>query len=73
MAIPLFKVFMSEDVIQPVNTVLRSGYVTQGKQVEKYEDALRNFNPADFPVDPNDSNALNRNLNESTLKKLADV
>ena len=43
MAIPLFKVFMSEDVIEPVNTVLRSGYVTQGKQVEKYEDALKDF------------------------------
>ena len=43
MSIPLFKVFMSEDVIEPVNTVLRSGYVTQGKQVEKYEHALREF------------------------------
>ena len=42
--IPLFKVFMSEDVIEPVNKVLRSGYVTQGKQVEKYEDALEIIN-----------------------------
>ena len=41
--IPLFKVFMSEDVIKPVNKVLRSGYVTQGKQVEKYETALKEF------------------------------
>ena len=39
--ISLFKVFMSEDVIQPVNDVLRSGYITQGKQVEKYEQALK--------------------------------
>ena len=35
--IPLFKVFMSEDVLKPVNAVLMSGYVTQGKQVKKYE------------------------------------
>ena len=32
---PLFKVFMSEDVIEPVNSVLRSGFITQGAQVEK--------------------------------------
>ena len=41
--LPLFKVFMSEDVIKPVNEVLMSGYVTQGKQVEKYESALKEF------------------------------
>ena len=41
--LPLFKVFMSEDVIKPVNEVLMSGYVTQGKQVEKYETALKEF------------------------------
>ena len=34
---------MSEDVIKPVNEVLMSGYVTQGKQVEKYESALKEF------------------------------
>jgi len=33
MAIPLFKVFMSEDVIEPVNNVLRSGYVTQNMRM----------------------------------------
>ena len=33
----LFKVFMSKDVIEPVNNILLSGYITQGKQVEKYE------------------------------------
>ena len=41
--IPLFKVFMSKDVIKPVNEVLMSGYVTQGKQVGKYETALKEF------------------------------
>ena len=38
--IPLFKVFMSEDVLAPVNEVLMSGSITQGKQVEKFETAL---------------------------------
>ena len=41
--ISLFKVFMSEDVLEPLNKVLMSGYVTQGKQVEKYESALKKF------------------------------
>ena len=43
MNLSLFKVFMSEDVIKPVNEVLMSGYITQGKQVEKYETELKNF------------------------------
>lgn len=38
--IELFKVFMSEDVIKPVNETLLSGYIAQGPVVEKYEDAL---------------------------------
>ena len=41
--IPLFKVFMSEDVLEPLNKVLMSGFVTQGPQVEKYEKALSEF------------------------------
>ena len=57
MAIPLFKVFMSEDVIEPVNNVLRSGYVTQGKQVEKYEDALRNFLGCEYLLTLNSATA----------------
>ena len=39
--ISLFKVFMSEDVLEPLNKVLMSGYVKQGKQVEKYESKLK--------------------------------
>ena len=39
----LFKVFMSKDVIEPVNKILLSGYITQGKQVEKYETELKKF------------------------------
>ncbi len=41
--IPLFKVFMSEDVLKPLNDVLMSGYITQGTQVEKFEKALTEF------------------------------
>jgi len=43
MDISLFKVFMSEDVLQPLNNVLMSGYLTQGQQVDKYEKALKQF------------------------------
>ncbi len=41
--IPLFKVFMSDDVIKPINDVLMSGQLTQGKQVEKFEEELKNY------------------------------
>jgi dTDP-4-amino-4,6-dideoxygalactose transaminase len=40
--IPLFKVSMSSDVLEPVNKVLMSGYVGQGEQVEEFEKLLRN-------------------------------
>ena len=43
MSISLFKVFMSKDVLKPINSTLMSGYLTQGKQVEKYETALKEF------------------------------
>ena len=38
--IPLFKVFMSEDVIEPLNKVLMSGFIGQGPVVEKFEKKL---------------------------------
>lgn len=43
MSIPLFKVFMSQDAIEPVNNVLMSGNLTQGSQVEKYENVLSEY------------------------------
>ena len=43
MSISLFKVFMSKDVLKPVNDILMSGYITQGEQVDKYEAALQEF------------------------------
>lgn len=41
--IPLFKVFMSEDVLNPLNDVLMSGFITQGPMVEKFEEKLKDF------------------------------
>lgn len=41
--IPLFKVFMSPDVIEPLNKVLLSGFITQGAQVDKFEEALQTY------------------------------
>jgi len=39
----LFKVFMSEDVLKPLNEVLMSGFITQGTKVEEFESALQKF------------------------------
>jgi dTDP-4-amino-4,6-dideoxygalactose transaminase len=41
--IPLFKVFVSEDVLAPVNKVLMSGFIGQGPRVEEFEEKLREF------------------------------
>lgn len=41
--ISLFKVFMSNDVIKPLSDVLMSGQLTQGKQVEKFEEELKKY------------------------------
>ena len=38
--IPLFKVFMSDDVIEPLKTVLLSGFISQGPQVDKFEEKI---------------------------------
>lgn len=39
----LFKVFMSKDVLLPLNKVLMSGFITQGQQVEKFERELKKY------------------------------
>ena len=39
----LFKVFMSEDVLQPLNDVLMSGFITQGSKVDEFENSLKEF------------------------------
>ena len=41
--ISLFKVFMSEDVLKPLNKVLMSGKLTQGTMVEKFENKLKEY------------------------------
>ena len=41
--IPLFKVFMSKDVLEPVSNVLMSGFIGQGKKVEEFEGILKNY------------------------------
>ena len=39
----LFKVFMSEDVLEPLNKLLMSGQLTQGQKVEDFESALKKY------------------------------
>ena len=39
----LFKVFMSEDVLQPISDVLMSGQLTQGPKVEEFENKLKEY------------------------------
>ena len=43
----LFKVFMSEDVKEKVPEVLTSGFITQGKKVEEFEEEIRKL--FDYP------------------------
>ena len=51
--IPLFKVFMSEKASHTVSDGLSSGYVTQGPEVEKFEDVLKEFFDNDRVVTTN--------------------
>ena len=39
--IPLFKVFMNDEVINDLNKTLLSGYISQGKKVEEFESKLK--------------------------------
>tara|TARA_B110000003_G_scaffold270174_1_gene302236 strand:+ start:1140 stop:2300 length:1161 start_codon:yes stop_codon:yes gene_type:complete len=57
MNISLFKVFMSEDVLEPVNDILMSGYITQGKQVEKYETELKKYIGTEYVLTLNSATA----------------
>ena len=41
--IPLFKVFMADDVHEALGPVLASGYIGQGPKVEEFENLLENF------------------------------
>jgi dTDP-4-amino-4,6-dideoxygalactose transaminase len=41
--IVLFKVFMSEDVLEPLNQVLMSGFIGQGPKVTEFEQVLADY------------------------------
>lgn len=51
--ISLFKVFMSEDVIEPLNKIIMSGFITQGEQVEKFEQGLKKYFENDYVLSLN--------------------
>ena len=42
-AIPLFKVFMPESVVEPLRRTLFSGFIGEGPRVEEFEGALAQF------------------------------
>ena len=48
---------MSEDVLEPVNDILMSGYITQGKQVEKYETELKKYIGTEYVLTLNSATA----------------
>jgi dTDP-4-amino-4,6-dideoxygalactose transaminase len=41
--IPLFKVFMAKDAIDPLKEILQSGYIGQGPKVDEFEKSLSNY------------------------------
>jgi dTDP-4-amino-4,6-dideoxygalactose transaminase len=41
--IPLFKVFVAEDVTSPLSDVLQSGYIAQGPKVDEFEELLKEY------------------------------
>jgi len=55
--IPLFKVYMSSHVDKPLLEILHSGYIGQGKEVEKFEDALKIYLDNDFVITLNNGTA----------------
>jgi dTDP-4-amino-4,6-dideoxy-D-glucose/dTDP-4-amino-2,4-dideoxy-beta-L-xylose transaminase len=66
--IPLFKVFMSQNVHKEVKKVLYSGFVGQGSQVQKFEQNLKNYIGNDMLCTTNSgTSALHLALH--TLKK----
>ena len=55
--IPLFKVFMSKDVIEPINKVLLSGYITQGPMVDKFEKVFKKYLGNEYTLTLNSATA----------------
>ena len=57
--IPLFKVFMSDEASGSVSKVLSSGYITQGPEVEKFEEVLKKyFNKIYFEMKKNETKII---------------
>jgi len=72
--VPLFKVFMSEDVIKPLNDVLLSGFITQGPQVDKFENNLMKYINHEFVLTLNSATSgltLALRLFKDELSKLS--
>lgn len=55
--IPLFKVFVSEDVDQPLLETLHSGYITQGAKVAEFEQAFGQYVDNPYTVSVNNGTA----------------
>tara|TARA_R110000824_G_C15209044_1_gene676402 strand:+ start:1035 stop:2234 length:1200 start_codon:yes stop_codon:yes gene_type:complete len=51
--IPLFKVFMAEDVPEKVSKILMSGYIGQGPVVDEFEELLKSYFGHDWLVTTN--------------------
>ena len=58
-SIPLFKVFISEDVLKPVCEVLMSGFVGQGVKVDEFELKLQNYLGNKFVLTTNSGTSAN--------------
>lgn len=57
--IPLFKVFMSDKVVEEIEPVLKSGYIGQGPKVEEFEKLLKDYFETDYLLAVNScTNAL---------------
>ena len=73
--IQLFKVFMSQDVIEPLNDVILSGFITQGPNVDKFEDKLKEYFNNNHVLTLNSATsgltlALRLLLNEEVIAKI---
>lgn len=68
--IPLFKVFMSPDIMDSLKEVLFSGYVTQGPKVDEFENALSEFLDTPYVLSLNSgTSALHLALDLSGVKE----
>ena len=67
--VPLFKVFMSKNIDNPLKKVIHSGYIGQGPKVNEFEEKLQKFigNPFIFTVN-NGTSALHLALRLAGIK-----